>query len=80
MSMTASLPAGRAFVVWFSDDAEPSTECLCGRVEHLQSGRRAHFASQVELNRFVFGILLEEETNTDEPMTGVKVPDTTLQT
>ena len=61
-----ALPAGRAFVVWLSDDAEPSTELLCGRVEHLQSGRREHFASQAEFNQFVYEVLLEESVGTED--------------
>jgi hypothetical protein len=43
------LPAWRAFVVQFSRQTEPATHSLSGRIEHLSSGRRAHFESPEEL-------------------------------
>ena len=43
------LPAWKAFVVQFSRHAEPATNNLSGRIEHLSSGRRAHFESPEEL-------------------------------
>jgi hypothetical protein len=44
-----ALPAWKAFVVQFS--REPSTPggMFTGRIEHLSSGRRAHFHSAQEL-------------------------------
>ena len=49
-SVTApSLPYGKAFMVQFSSETDPSLEHAMGRLEHLQSGRRAPFASAAEL-------------------------------
>lgn len=42
-------PAERAFIVKFSDDPAAGTQGLCGRVEHLVSGRQAAFSSMEEL-------------------------------
>ena len=44
-----TLPAWKAFVVQFSRETEGVTGTFSGRVEHLSSGRRAHFASAEEL-------------------------------
>jgi len=44
-----ALPAWRAFVVQFTRVAEGRPETFSGRVEHLSSGRRAHFESPTEL-------------------------------
>ena len=44
-----ALPAWKAFVVQFSREAEGPTGIFSGRVEHLRSGRRAHFESPEEL-------------------------------
>ncbi len=44
-----ALPAWKAFVVQFSREAEGVTGRFSGRVEHLSSGRRAHFDSPEEL-------------------------------
>ena len=60
--MTPNLPTERAFLVWLSDEADPTTDRLCGRVEHVRSGRRARFESQSELNDFVSSVLNEELT------------------
>jgi len=46
---TQVLPAWKAFVVQFSRETNPRTRTLGGRVEHMSSGRRAHFASSREL-------------------------------
>lgn len=43
-----ALPAWKAFVVQFSREADGELQ-FSGRVEHLQSGRRAQFASAEEL-------------------------------
>jgi hypothetical protein len=44
-----ALPAWKAFVVQFSRDSSKQGEIFTGRVEHLSSGRRAHFHSADEL-------------------------------
>jgi len=44
-----ALPAWKAFVVQFSRDTEDFASGCSGRVEHLSSGRRAHFESPGEL-------------------------------
>jgi hypothetical protein len=44
-----ALPAWKAFVVQFSRETEPDATVFAGRVEHLSSGRRAHFDSADEL-------------------------------
>jgi hypothetical protein len=44
-----ALPAWKAFVVQFSHDAGIKRKQFSGRVEHLSSGRRQHFASAEEL-------------------------------
>jgi hypothetical protein len=44
-----ALPAWKAFVVQFSHDAGIKRGHFSGRVEHLSSGRRQHFASAEEL-------------------------------
>ena len=64
--MTTSMPADRAFVVWLSKDSEPEAERLYGRVEHLHSGRRTHFASEAELMAFVTLVLLEEKSRLED--------------
>ena len=44
-----ALPYAKAFVVQFAEDAGPRLKPAKGRVEHLQTGRRAGFASVAEL-------------------------------
>jgi hypothetical protein len=44
-----TLPAWKAFVVQFSREAGAGSGIFSGRVEHLSSGRRAHFASPEDL-------------------------------
>jgi hypothetical protein len=44
-----ALPAWKAFVVQFSRETEDFSRGCAGRVEHLSSGRRAHFESPGEL-------------------------------
>ena len=63
--MNTTLPANRAFLIWLTDEADPSDDRLCGRVEHVQSGRRHKFESHLELRDFVMSIL-EEETATQK--------------
>jgi hypothetical protein len=44
-----ALPAWKAFVVQFSRDSLGQADVFTGRIEHLSSGRRAHFHSRDEL-------------------------------
>ena len=46
---TQTLPVWKAFVVQFSLETNPRAGRFSGRVEHMSSGRRAHFASTREL-------------------------------
>ena len=48
-SSQPGLPAWKAFVVQFSSECEAGAGIFSGRVEHLSSGRRAHFHSPQEL-------------------------------
>jgi hypothetical protein len=54
-----ALPAWKAFVVQFNRETKGSSGTFAGRVEHLTSGRRAHFESPEELVA-VIGQLIEE--------------------
>jgi len=44
-----SLPAWKAFVLQFSSETGARTGVFSGRVEHLNSGRRARFVSKQDL-------------------------------
>ena len=44
-----TLPAWKAFAVQFSTETDPQTGVFSGRVEHLNSGRRARFGSKQDL-------------------------------
>jgi hypothetical protein len=57
-SEPAELPPDRAFVVEFRGrNTMGGDESLCGRVEHVVSGRAAHFESAAELLDFIRGVL-----------------------
>ena len=47
------LPVRRAFVLQLRADAEVGRGVLVGRIEHVASGRVAHFESLAELLRFI---------------------------
>jgi hypothetical protein len=53
-----ALPAWKAFVVQFGREADGKA-VFSGRVEHLSSGRRAHFHSADELVAIVRKLLVE---------------------
>lgn len=67
------LPAQRAFVVQFYDDADVTHGAFCGRVEHVTSGRILRFHNWQELQTFIaqlmnpqFNIAItNEETGND---------------
>jgi hypothetical protein len=48
-SSAPTLPAWKAFTVQFSTETDASSGLFSGRVEHLNSGRRARFGSRQEL-------------------------------
>lgn len=56
-----SLPVWKAFVVQFDRLAGGASGGFAGRVEHLSSGRRAHFESGDELVA-ALGTLLDQAT------------------
>jgi hypothetical protein len=56
------LPSRRAFVVRYTDDADPYRGRVSGRVEHVESGESLHFSSQEELNEFVARTLSKESS------------------
>lgn len=62
----AALPPAGAFVVQFRADCDPLAGRVGGRVEHVQSGRAAHFASIDELLCFVSSALVQSRQSTEE--------------
>jgi len=61
------LPYGKAFVVHFSAETDVRLERAVGRVEHLETGRRATFASVVELLERIVVMLGEERPPVVKP-------------
>ncbi len=62
----AALMPGGAFVVQFRADSDPLADQVGGRVEHIQSGRAAHFASLDELLGFVSSALAQWRAGAEE--------------
>ena len=60
----SALPIDRAFVVQFSPETSPADGHLGGRVEHVHSGRSAHFESLDQLLAFVGQVLTESSIET----------------
>ena len=56
-----TLPAWKAFAVQFSRESGVCPEVFSGRVEHLNSGRRARFGSRQELLAVLERLLAEVE-------------------
>jgi len=54
-----TLPAWKAFVVQFTRETEGPAGAFSGRVEHLNSGRRARFDSPEELLALLGRLLVE---------------------
>ena len=54
-----ALPAWKAFVIQFGRDAAGCQANFAGRVEHLSSGRRAHFESAQQLLEVLDQMLAE---------------------
>jgi len=59
-----ALPVWKAFVVQFSRDARTKNGVFSGRIEHISSGRRAHFGSTGELLA-ALGTMLEQLGDAD---------------
>lgn len=55
-----ALPYAKAFVVQFTAETDDRLEHATGRVEHLQSGRRARFASTADLLARIVALLAED--------------------
>jgi len=53
-------PLTRAFVVKLHAEAEPRHGGLCGRVEHVASGRRGEFRSADQLLAWLAGALEQQ--------------------
>jgi hypothetical protein len=56
----AAIPANRAFVCQLASAADPGRGILVGRVEHVTSGRAAHFRSVEDLISFMGRVLSPE--------------------
>ena len=56
-----TLPAWKAFAVQFSRESGTCSQVFSGRVEHLNSGRRARFGSRQELLAVLERLLAEIE-------------------
>jgi hypothetical protein len=52
-----SLPVESAFVLQFGSESDPARGRLVGRVEHVASGRSAHFATAREALAFIRWVL-----------------------
>ena len=63
-----ALPYAKAFVVHFSFETDAGLKRATGRVEHLQSGRRATFASLVELLLCLVAMLGGEPAKPSRPI------------
>lgn len=66
LGVGTSLPRRRAFLVQYASDADPCGDHLCGRVEHVESGRSRRFGSKQELEEFVVRLLSEESAGSNE--------------
>jgi hypothetical protein len=54
---TWALPYAKAFVLRFDDGTDARLRDVSGRVEHLQTGRRARFMSVDELLAWIMAML-----------------------
>jgi hypothetical protein len=61
--MVVARPPERVFVIQLSADADPSGDRMVGRVEHVDSGRSARFASEAEMREFIARTLRELEAS-----------------
>ena len=58
----SSLPVSRSFVVQFTSDTAPTSQCFRGRVEHIDSGRSQRFDSLDNLVAFLTEALEANES------------------
>ncbi len=68
-----ALPYAKAFVVQFTTETDACLEHATGRVEHLQSGRRAQFASVTDLLACIARLLAGNQSESErrgEPTAG----------
>jgi hypothetical protein len=63
-----ALPYAKAFVVQFAADTDPSLEHASGRIEHLQSGRQARFASMTDLVARIAALLGGDAGKSEPPV------------
>ena len=69
-----ALPAWKAFVVQFTRESGTQVGTFAGRIEHLNSGRRAHFGSGTELLATLVKLLKEiKETDYELYLVIVKI-------
>jgi hypothetical protein len=61
------LPSENAFLVQLGGDVGPELERFSGRVEHLESGRRARFGSRDELLAAFAQLLASRSAPIEEP-------------
>jgi len=64
------LPYAKAFVVQFTAETDAGLEHAGGRVEHLQSGRRARFASIGDLRACIVSLLADGSAKPAGPRKG----------
>jgi hypothetical protein len=62
----SNLPESRAFLVQLSDQTDSAADVPTGRVEHIDSGRRARFSSREELWIFIETMLAQEASGEGE--------------
>lgn len=55
-----TLPYAKAFVVHFTAQTDTRLEHAAGRVEHLQSGRRARFTSTADVLACIVALLADD--------------------
>lgn len=70
------LPYANAFVVQFTAETDPRLEHAEGRVEHLQSGRRARFTSPADLLACMGSLLTDESAKRAGPRAEGRSPRT----
>ena len=66
-SDTSPLPYHKAFVVQFSAETDALLAHAAGRVEHLQTGRQARFASAAELLASLRALLADGPLSSPSP-------------
>ena len=70
------LPYANAFAVQFTAETDARLEHAWGRVEHLQSGRRARFASTADLLACMASLLADDSVKRAGPRAEGRSPRT----